>query len=96
MDSRVIEDYCKRSGDSSVPDGNLEENEHGFCVWRVKDDVFIIVAAYLDGDYWNNWCAEKAKELNIKTIIIATKRKPDAFVRKHGFKVTGYILARSI
>lgn len=96
MEAHVIEDYCRRSGDKSVPDGNLEENEHGFCVWRKEDNVFLIVAVYGDGKYWNNWCTEKTRELGMRQIIMATKRKPDAFVRKHGFKITGYVLARSV
>lgn len=96
MDTSVIEDYCRKSGDSSVPDGNLEENEHGFCVWRVDDGALIIVAIYGDGDYWNPWIDKKAIEQGMKQIIFATRRKPDSFVRKYGFKVTGYILARSV
>ena len=96
MDSRIIEDYCRKSGDSSVPAGNLEENEHGFCVWRVEDGVLLLVAVYGDGEHWNNWASEKAKKSGMRQIIFATKRKPGAFVRKHGFKVTGYILTRYI
>ena len=96
MDSSVIEDYCRKSGDSAVPDGNTEENEHGFIVWRSDGGAFLIVAAYGDGKYWDKWAENKAKELNMKQIIFATKRNPAAFVRQYGYEVTGYILARPI
>jgi hypothetical protein len=96
MDSRIIDDYCRKSGDKEVPDGNLEENEHGFCVWRLDDSALIIAAIYGDGDYWNPWIDKKAKEEGMKEIIFATKRNPDSFIRKYGFKITGYILARTI
>lgn len=92
----LIEEYCKKSGDSSVPDGNLEENEHGFCVWRLENKAFILVAVFGDGKYWNEWAEIKAKEVGMKTIVFATKRKPDGFVRNHGFTVTGYVLSRAI
>lgn len=96
MDTRIIAAYCKKSGDNSVPDGNLEENEHGFMVWRTDGITFVGVAVFGDGKYWNDWAEKKAKELNMKQIILATKRKPGAFVRQYGYEVTGYILARKI
>jgi len=96
MDTRLINDYLQKSGDTELPDGTIEENEHGFCVWRTEDGVLLLVAVYGDGTHWNNWATNKANELNVKQIIFATKRKPGAFIRKHGFKVTGYILARAI
>lgn len=96
MDTDVIADYCRKSGDDSIPSGHIEQDQHGFCVWRIEDSALILVAVYGDGSYWNEWATKKAMNENIKTIIFATKRKPDAFIRKHGFKVTGYILARSV
>ena len=96
MTPEITEDYCKHSGDNQVPDGNIEENEHGFCVWDIRDNAFIVVAIYGDGDYWNPWIDKKATEKNMKQIIFATKRNPEPFVRKYGFKVTGYILAREV
>lgn len=96
MRQEYIDDYFKRSGDSELPKGNEEENEHGFCIWRIESNSLILVAVYGDGEYWNEWSINKAMKENIKNIIFATKRKPDAFVRKYGYKVTGYILSREV
>ncbi len=92
----TINDYCRKSGDDYISHGNIEENEHGFCVWRTDDESLILVNVYGDGTYWNNWATKKAKSLNMNKIFFATKRNPNAFVRKHGFEVTGYILERTV
>lgn len=96
MDSGIIRDYLDRSGDAELPDGNLEENEHGFCIWRADEESIILIAVYGDGGHWNKWAEGKAKELKKNSIYFGTKRNPEPFCRKHGFKVIGYILARSI
>ncbi len=89
-------DYFNRSGDTELGVGWMIENEHGFCVWRVQDEKLILVNVYGDGTYWNDWATEKAKELEIKTILFATKRKPNAFIRKYGYEITGTILERTV
>lgn len=91
-----LDDYFARSGDTELSHGTIEENENGFCVWRTHNDTFVLINVYGDGCYWNSWAEKKARELNMKKILFATKRKPDAFCRKHGFDVTGYILERKI
>lgn len=96
METRIVEDYMRRSGDSGLPDGTLEENEHGFCVWRTHNNELTLVAVYGDGAYWNNWATEKAMKEGYKNIYFATRRNPEGFIRKHGFKVVGHILARTV
>lgn len=91
-----LNDYFDRSGDSVLEDGDLVENENGFCVWRQHKGSLVLVQVYGDGTYWNKWAELTAKELGMKNILFATKRNPLAFCRKHGFKVTGYILQRTI
>lgn len=95
-DSHQVIEYCRHSGDKTVPEGNLVENEHGFCVWDIRQGAFIIVAIYGDGDFWDKWIDEKAKSVGMKQIIFATRRNPNSFIRKYGFKITGYILAREV
>ncbi len=95
METR-IKDYLKRSGDSELSEGTLEENEHGFCIWRIEDNTLVLVHVYGDGQYWNEWATSKAREMNIKDIYFATQRNPEGFVRRHGFEVIGYILKRSV
>ncbi len=94
--SLMIEDYCKKSGDNGLSEGTLEENEHGFCVWRKDGNTLILINVYGDGKYWNKWAEIKAKSLNMNKIFFATKRKPDGFIKNHGFDVVGYILQRSV
>ena len=96
MDALQVNDYLKRSGDKKLPDGNLEENEHGFCIWRISKKELTLVAVYGDGTYWNNWATEKAMKEGLKDIYCATRRSPKAYVRKHGFEIVGYVLKRSI
>jgi len=91
-----LRDYFNRSGDTELGVGWMEENEHGFCVWRGQDNKLIIVNVYGDGDYWNKWATEKAKEIEADGILFATKRKPAGFVRKFGYEVTGYVLERKV
>ena len=96
MEARIIEDYLERSGDKELSEGTLEENEHGFCIWRIENNELVLVHVYGDGIYWNNWATEKAKEMNIENIFCATRRNPEGFVRKFGFEVVGYVLRRSV
>lgn len=96
MDSRLIEDYLRRSGDTELPKGNVEENEHGFCIWRIIEDKLILASVYGDGKYWNEWATKKAEKEGMNTVFCATKRNPAGFIRAHGFKVVGYILERDV
>ena len=91
-----IEDYLKRSGDKELLEGELEENEHGFCIWQVNNDKLVLIQVYGNGIYWDNWASEKAREMNLKEIFFATRRNPQGFVRKYGYEVIGYILKRNI
>jgi hypothetical protein len=91
-----LDDYFSRSGDTELSVGNMEENEYGFCVWRENNGNLLLIHVYGDGKFWNNWAANKAKELGMNKVCFATKRNPMAFCRKHGFELEGYILARSI
>ena len=89
-------DYFNRSGDTELGVGWKEENEHGFCVWRMQDDKLILVNVYGNGTFWDSWATAKAKELEVDTISFATKRKPAALIRKYGYKITGTILERTV
>ena len=91
-----LRDYYNRSGDTELGVGWMEENEHGFCVWRVQDGSLVLVNVYGNGTYWDSWATDKAKELELSLVVCATKRSPKAFVRKYGYKVTGYILERKV
>lgn len=91
-----LADYFKRSGDTELLNGNLEQNEKGFCIWSTNKDMLVLIHVYGDGKYWNQWAETKARELGMKKILFATKRNPEGFVRSHGFSVIGYILERSV
>lgn len=89
-----LRDYFNRSGDTELGVGWMEENEHGFCVWRRQDDKLILVNVYGNGTYWDTWADKKAEELGVEKIFFATKRNPKGFVRKYGYEVIGTILER--
>lgn len=89
-----LRDYLERSGDTELGTGWIEENEHGFCVWRVQDNKLLLVNVYGNGKFWNKWADYKAKELGVESIVFATRRNPDGFVRKYKYDITGYILER--
>lgn len=91
-----IDNYLLKSGDTEIGNGTLEENENGFCVWKTNGDALLLVNVYGNGSFWNKWAEIKAKSLNMKRIVFATKRKPVAFIKKHGFEISGYIMARPV
>jgi len=96
MKEEWVEDYLARSGDTTIIDGELEENEHGFVVWRVVDDVFIAIQVYGDGRYWDEWTTNKAKELGCSKMRCATKRNPETILKKYGGRVVSYLIERDI
>lgn len=90
-----LRDYLNRSGDEALGLGWMEENEHGFCVWRVKDGTLILVNVYGDGRYWDQWADEKCAEQKLTKIQFGTRRNPATFERKYGYKVTAYLMERT-
>jgi hypothetical protein len=96
VNQQHLDNYFIKSGDDHLSQGNIEYADHGFCVWRDDKDILLLVNVYGNGQYWNKWAEKKAKELNVSRIVFATKRNPDAFIRKHGFELSGYILERSV
>lgn len=91
-----LRDYLNRSGQKALGLGWQEENEHGFCVWRVKDGKLILADVYGDGHFWDTWAEEKARELEVDTIRFITKRSPKAFQRKYGYELAGYVMEKAI
>lgn len=93
-----LNDYFARSGDKELSDGKLEEDEHGFCVWRTYEDSFILVHVYGDGQYWDDFATEKARELGMKKVIFGTLRNPELFIRrsKYDYKIACFLLERAV
>jgi len=97
MDKKDIEQYLKKSGDTSINPANLIENSHGFMSWRInKPDTFVLINVYGDGKYWDSVAVELAKQLNLSKIVFGTKRNPKAFERKYGYSHVGYILEKEV
>lgn len=89
-------DYFERSGDDYIVEGTLIQNDHGFMIYRVFKEEFCIMQAYGDGKYWDNLANELAKANGCKNLKFGTKRKPEGFCRKYGYKVSGYILTKEV
>lgn len=96
MNEAQVIDYLDRSGDKAIPQGNIEDNEHGFCIWKIHKGRLVLISVYGDGEYWDDWSIQKAKEMKLKSIIVGTKRSPRPFVRKYGYKITGYMLEKEV
>lgn len=96
MNEEDIERYLHKSKDKHIETENLIENEHGFMSWTTFEDYLVAVQVYGDGEYWNRYLDELAKELGYDKILIGTKRNYKAFERKFGFKLTGYLLERRV
>lgn len=96
MTEEQIKQYLTKSGDSYIRTDNLVENEHGFLSWTVYDDALVALQVYGDGQYWDSFLNELAKQLDLKTIKMGTRRDYRAFEKKFGFKLTGYILEKEV
>jgi len=96
MNEEDIERYLEKSKDKHIETENLIENEHGFMSWTTFEDYLVAIQVYGDGEYWNRYLDELAKELGYDKILIATKRSYKGFERKFGFKLIGYLLERRV
>ena len=97
MDKETAERYLKKSGDDYIETENLIENEHGFMSWKVDGNKFVCMNVYGDGEYWDEYMNELAKQLGCKTILGGTTRKSyKAFVKKYNFKLVGYIFEKEV
>ena len=79
MNEEDIERYLEKSKDKDISTENLIENEHGFMSWTTFEDYLVAVQVYGDGEYWNRYLDELAKELGYDKILIGTKRSYKAF-----------------
>ena len=87
----------KEKANSDLDYTNLIENEHGFMSWKIDGDKFVCITVYGDGQYWDKYMNELAKQLGCKTILGGTTRKSyKAYVRKYNFKLVGYILEKEV
>jgi len=97
MNLEDIQKYFNKSGDNEILTDNLIENEHGFMSWTINDEGdFLILQVYGNGSYWDEVSQVLAEAMEAKKIIFATKRNYKGFVRKFGYKLTGYILEKDV
>ena len=97
MDKDSAERFLRKSGSTKIMTDNLIENEHGFMSWRIDEEDFVCLNVYGDGEYWDKYMNELAKQLGCKTILGGTTRKSyKAYVRKYNFKLVGYILEKEV
>ena len=91
-----IKRYLDKSGDSFIYEDNIVVNEHGFMSWNIHEGKLVLLNVYGNGKYWDNFSIDLAKKLDLKTILIATRRSPKAFTKKFGYKITGHILEKEV
>lgn len=96
MNQDDFERYCRKSGDDGVYATNLVDNEHGFCSFRTDRNVLYIINTYGDGKYWDEYLTKVAKENGCTKMRFHTRRNPEAFARKYGAKLVGYVMEREV
>jgi len=98
LDKESVARFLEKSRSEYVDETNLIENEHGFMSWKVDGDKFVCINVYGNGEYWDKYMNELAKQLGCKTILGGTTRKAGykAFERKYGFKLKGYIFEKEV
>ena len=90
------ERYFEKSGDEQIYTDNLIENAHGFASYRFHEGKLIILNVYGDGEYWDNFFTNMAREEGLKALVFGTRRSYKPFERKFGYKLTGYILEKEV
>lgn len=88
--------YFEKSGDDYLVEGTLIQDDHGFMIYRIYRGEFCIMQVFGDGKHWDNMAVELARQNGCKTVKFGTKRKPEGFCRKFGYKVTGYVLEKGV
>jgi len=91
-----IEKYLRKSGDQFIYEDNIVVNDHGFMSWKVQEEKLVLLNVYGNGKYWDEFSIALAKQLELKSILTATRRSPKAFTRKFGYKITGHILEKEV
>lgn len=89
-------DYLLRSGDDSIEPDNYIENEHGFASYQIEGQQFTIIQCYGDGLWWDAEFMRLAKLNGCKTILFATKRTPQTFTRKFGYKTMATVMTKEV
>lgn len=91
------EDYLKRSGDDDLSnDGPMIRNEHGFMIWSVNGTEFHILQCYGDGKYWDDISTNMARTMGLKKVVFTTRRNPETYKRRFGFRLHGYIMSKEV
>jgi len=85
-------DYLQRSGDKYIDGTNYVENEHGFASWELKPDCIHVIQVYGNGEYWDEFFRQLAKDHGVDSYLFYTRRNPKAFARKFGAKTVQTIM----
>lgn len=96
LDTKDLERYLEKSGDTYIIPENLIENDHGFMSWKVDGNSLVLFNVYGDGKYWDAFSLELAKRLGLKTIRIGTLRNPKVFEKKYNYNIIGHILEKEV
>lgn len=89
-----IKIYHKKTGEypNSYPGSSfIFDEDRGFCVYIQDNDVLIVGEVCGNGRYWLNCLNDKARELGCSKLRFWTNRNPEAFSRKYGFMLTGFL-----
>jgi len=94
-----FEKYKEKSGD--ISDGLalvpiFRTNEHGFITMSVEKDILFVHQCYGDGQYWDDFAVQYAKDKGLTKIRFFTFRSARAWERKFGYKQIGVIMQKDL
>jgi hypothetical protein len=88
--------FFEKSGDDALIITNLTVTDFGFASFDVDGDELVIYQLYGNGKLWDKFFMDLVKKMNLKKIKFGTKRNPEGFEKKFGYKLVGYILEKEV
>lgn len=98
----LLERYFAKSGDTpevlklSMAAGDVIQNEHGFAVVQLTEDALLIHACCGDGKYWQEQFEMLAEKGGVKKLAMITRRNPEAWERRFGYKVKKFYMEKEL
>jgi hypothetical protein len=98
----IIDRYFEKAVETDITHEELADHpgltisDEGFIVLERSGEDLILIAAFGDGEYWQDYAEEEGHRLGCKRILMATKRKPEAFSRKYGYKFLATMMEKTL
>ena len=74
----------------------IKDDKRGFCQIRDDGETLFVLRACGDGKFWDAFIYDEALRRGCKRIRFGTQRNPEAFRRKFGYSVVGYVMEKEV